>query len=615
MKLTLSLLSFVFAAMAFADDPIDLYTEYNKGTPPDTESPYLRFDTSRKEWFATDNKTYVLSNDLEVSINGTLYGFRHPANSIFDFREHGKTLKMARFCTTGVKNSITKCFGGTYDLSGNFQFGGWGGSDYSGSKWYLEDVDIKMSGWTAMPGMGTDVEARMTNCTITITSGSYNDLAPANGSAKDSYSRLIEFADTKFYCKLDVNDNRNTGTDVMQNTTIRFTGPKAELIKESGNYGTVTMYVGKKAPGYRWEFLNGATGAVRQLCFGYEAQGRSNVLHIANHAGFSAEYDLVVGSAAGADFNTLEVLDESSLIVRTSTLYVGGSASNNRLVLSNSTASVKDIRIGKEAGSTNNTAVIAGASSRLNFLSTKWLAFLKGSGNSLRLTDHFAKEGLGTVSMDGDFANTNNTLIVDDGATLGADYLRLEEKESFGNTFILGDGATVNVKEMTFFAGSTNFLCVITNGTVNFSAAYGFYAAGDRNKVVLAGQSPKIRCTGTSGAERATFRNGVTLAFDFGALTEPYAEAPISVPTWQVNAGTRVVFENVERLSELRKEAKAKFDIPLVHSENGFGEVNKDVLPAAAAQLPEGCTLRTSDDGKDLFIRVKPESGIVIIVR
>lgn len=619
-------------ASALSGETIDIYATWNGQAFAD-----------KFTGFASGN-TYTLSDDFAVTNSaGAFQETRLPVgDTTFDFSEGGHTLRTG---LVKLYNNLKKPYkltfkGGTWDIvRGAFYFGGWYNLPYNGVTYEFDDMVVSnhpSGGMTLMDGYGTNLCFIVKNDSEFHVDSEYLNLCPATVSGLgDAVSKHIEFrGGSKFYTgDASVYDSRNTETDRMQNTVIRFTGEGTVATgTEAAGAGKSDFYLGFKAPGYRLEVTDDALFSFRFFYVGgyYNTQtqkptgqyGFSNTVYVADGGEINAVYGLHIGDVVGADFNTV-VIGEGGAYSNgmDSPISIGTRGSFNSFIVSNATVSTKQFQVGYYACSTGNLLRLSGADTKLNLNSENLTFFWLGAGNTVELCDGFT---YGTASTTwrytGDsIAGTGNVFRIDSGAAITGEYFKVAYGDgSTNNLFFVGNGASVTATDVSMSNVKTfgNVFC-ISNGTVNFTGSYGFYCAGTGSVAKIQGDSPRVRFIGGDSSDGvATFRNGVELLFDITGLSAGYAEPVFLTKQFQMRPGTKLSFEGVEEVSA---RIKSRIDFVLARTTGATAAestLDGDVFAAAQASLPPRTELFFANDGNDLVLRVRPARvGLKINIR
>ena len=279
----------------------------------------------------------------------------------------------------------------------------------------------------------------------------------------------------------------------------------------------------------------------------------------------------------------------------------------NRFILSGSNASLDvkpvnefDFFVGSDVDTSGNEVSIENGA---RFLMPNSFALFKYShGNTLRVSGG-ARFGLADTS-DAKFitigrweaSSSNNTVIVEDGGSLEANYIRVTCREnaiviSNATVTCAGDGAAAN----------ENNACTI-----------GYYLSGSSpandvtgNRLVMRGSTPALRALNG----RVLFRYSGHC--DFEVPTEGYAagHVPIQAKSFEIRTGC---FLSAVLDGYLEKGKSATYT--LVETTNGV-TLGSNVLDEANATLGELGRFYLSDDGKKLLLFAKGQSGITVIIR
>ena len=597
--------------------------------------------------FAPGN-TYTLSQDFSITnSSGAMKKVRLPNGALttFDFSDGNHVLK------TGVvqlrKENSNPCevsfIGGIWDVGGN-QFGHCGWSNLPGENltYRFDGVVVTNLATTEqlMLGYGTNQNYLVTGGSRFYGTSGYIIFCPATSNSQSpekELGRLIEFSGgSKFYAGAGtaVFDNRDQSSTRLQNCIIRFKGEGTVATgSEAGGAGNSDFYLGRRAPGYRLEVVDGARFNFRFFKMGGDYNngnplagsefGYSNSVYVANGGEISTTYGLTIGQVAGAGHNSVLVDDGGAFLIPTSeSLSIGSMSSFNSFTISNGTVTAKALKVGSNAGANSNLLHVAGSRTALTLNSTTRDLFGSGVGNTV-LFDDGATFGGSNIDIyfsnnNGSVASTGNTVRVEGGATVtGRNVAILQNAASTNNTLVVAD-ATLSVAELSMDkpTSSGNTLC-ISNGTVNFTGGYGFHCSGTGNVCRIAGAAPKVRYVGESDGV-ATFLYGVELQYDLTELSAAYAEPAILVKWFQMHANTHLTFRGVEEVSE-RLSAPADFVLAratdadhLISSDNAIATV----VAEANENLPDRAKLLFANDGHDLVLRVRPlVRGLVITIK
>lgn len=289
---------------------------------------------------------------------------------------------------------------------------------------------------------------------------------------------------------------------------------------------------------------------------------------------------------------------------------VGGTPGSrgNRFVLSGPNASLDvkpvsefDFFAGSDVDTSGNEVSIENGATFLK-ASTSFALFKYSHGNTLRVAGG-ARFGLADTSVANfitigrwEASSSNNTVIVEDGGSLEANYIRVTCREnaiviSNATVTCAGDGASVN-------EGNA---CTIGYYLANSSPANGVTG----NRLVMRGSTPALRALNG----RVMFR--YYSHCDFEVPTEGYAtgHVPILAKSLEIKTGC-----HLSAVLDGYLERGKSATYTLVETTNGV-TLGSGVLDAANAALGELGRFYLSDDGKKLLLFAKGQSGITVIIR
>ena len=584
------------------------------------------------------NNTYTLSADFALTnATGVRQEVRLPKGALttFDFSNGNHVLKTG--AVQLYNGNSTPCevsfIGGIWDVGGKaFTHCGWSNLPGENLTYRLQGVIVTnlAAGAALMTGYGTNQNFLVTGGSRFYGSSNYIILCPATSdtqSPEKERSRLLEFSGgSKFYSGTAiVFDNRGTNALRMQNCIIRFKGEGTVATgTEAGGAGNCDFYLGRRAPGYHLEVVDGARFNFRFFNVGgyYNAQtsapddgseyGYSNSVYVANGGEISTTYALSIGQVPGADHNSVLVDDGGSYLNPiTGYITIGSRSSFNSFTITNGSVTARGFRLGDNSGANSNLLHIAGARTELTLGETLHTFFSAGVGNTVLFDDGVSFGGsnvdLYFSDANGLVPSTGNTVRVEGGANVTGRYVRMiTSRASTSNTFVVAD-ATLSVGEfaMASQSSSGNTLC-ISNGTLNYTRDYGLHCSGTGNVFRLSGAAPKIRYTGDAGGNgTATIRYGATVLFDMSAVDAAYAEPVIVAQKFEMQADTNLAFEGLEELSE---RLPARTDFVLMRTTASLGSyLNSAVIERANAALPSSrYRLFIANNDKDLVLRVPP---------
>lgn len=280
----------------------------------------------------------------------------------------------------------------------------------------------------------------------------------------------------------------------------------------------------------------------------------------------------------------------------------------NRLILSgpNAVLDVKpvsefDFFAGSDVDTSGNEVSIENGATFLK-ASTSFALFQYTHGNTLRVSGG-ARFGLADTSVANfitigrwEASSSNNTVIVEDGGSVEANYIRVTCREnalvvSNATVTCAGDGASVN-------EGNA---CTIGYYLANNSPANGVTG----NRLVMRGSTPALRAPNG----RVMFR--YYSHCDFAVPTEGYAagHVPIVAKSFEIKTGC---FLSAALDGYLEKGKSATYT--LVETTDGV-TLGSGVLDAANATLGDLGRFSLSGDGKKLLLYAKGQSGITVIFR
>lgn len=328
---------------------------------------------------------------------------------------------------------------------------------------------------------------------------------------------------------------------------------------------------------------------------------------------------------ANSDGNRLRLLG-GTLTTTTATayLYIGNTNSkDDELVVSNGVLAVKTIRIGDAVGSNGNRVYVHGSNTVLDTeferKNVMWQVFGKGRENLLEIADHAEVRAWRFYFGDG---STNNTVRVTRGAKLNVDeYCWIASSDTstkaLNNVFEISDGAVLTTSGDLRTSGGGNTI-LVDDAIVRSSGTFATFFTG-KGKVRLCGTHP-LMTTFDNDAAHLEFRDQTELTYALPTNGAVYAQAPLQAAVGVNFHDTAMIrFENLEAF---RSNLTQRVDVPLALT---FGEGNvkngvSDNLLAKvnAALVEQGCPwaqVRNSADKKLTFLHVKPEVGLLLIVR
>ena len=309
--------------------------------------------------------------------------------------------------------------------------------------------------------------------------------------------------------------------------------------------------------------------------------------------------------------NTIRVSDATLKILRNVArpLIVGSTpgARGNRFVLSGSSASLDvnpvaefDFFVGSDVDTTGNEVSIENGATFLK-ASTSFALFQYSHGDALRISGG-ARFGLADTSVKNfisigrwEACSSNNTVAVEDGGSLEANYIRVTCREntlavSNATVTCAGDGADNDGNALTvgyFLSGKSP-----ANGVTGC-------------RLAMRGSTPAVRAP----------NGGVLFRYfshcDFAVPTAGYAagNVPIVAKSFEIKTGCSLS-ASLDGYLEHGKSAT----YTLVETTDGVA-LGDGVLDAANAALGESGRFSVSGDGKKLLLYAKGQSGITVIFR
>ena len=213
--------------------------------------------------------------------------------------------------------------------------------------------------------------------------------------------------------------------------------------------------------------------------------------------------------------------------------------------------------------------------------------------------------------------NAKNTqLTVKDGAKCYANTVYSGRSGySAGSTILVKDGALLSCKSLSMGEPATDVALVVDNATVSCSASFDCGKNGSTlgGSVTLKGAAPYLLANNI-----ATISGDTTLDFDVGDLPLGKVDdhdARIFTAIFRIADTAKIRISGLDRFVARHEEDKSSsrtLTYPLVYGWSEF-TVPDQVLEAARANLPEGCTLTVS--GKKLILTVKKQLGMVLLLR
>ena len=328
---------------------------------------------------------------------------------------------------------------------------------------------------------------------------------------------------------------------------------------------------------------------------------------------------------AGSDGNRLRILGGTlKTATDTSVLYIGNTnTKDDEFVISNGVLTAKTIRVGEAEGSNGNRMYVHGSNTVLDTEfergNVSWLVFGKGRENLLEIADHAEVRAWRFYFGD---SSINNIVRVTRGAKLNVDeYCWIASSDTAtkvsNNVFEVSAGAVLTTAVDLRNSGSGNTV-LVDDATIRSSGTYATFFTGE-GKVRLCGTHP-LMTTFNNDAAHLEFRDQTELTYVLPTNGTVYAQAPLQAAVGVNFHDTAMIrFENLE---SFRSNLTQRVDVPLALT---FGEGNvknavSDNLLAKvnAALVEQGCPwaqVRNSADKKLTFLHVKPEVGLLLIVR
>lgn len=326
---------------------------------------------------------------------------------------------------------------------------------------------------------------------------------------------------------------------------------------------------------------------------------------------------------ANSDGNRLRILG-GTLLTASTQISIGSNASKgDELIISNGTLSVSTVRVGVDAGSDANVARLMGEDMRLGWSAAAWWTpFGAGCDNLLEFSDG-AEAGCNRFYMC-ESGSTNNTMRITRGAQFSvmntgstAAYCWMSNSDSgagtCSNVLEVSDGAVLTSESDFRTCGKGNML-LISNATVRTKEST--FLAG-RGRIRICGTNSLMTTYGNDSAKQ-DFRDQTELTFALPSDGTVYPQAPVQAAAGvYFNDATMIRFENLE---SFRSKLKQRVDVPLALTFGaGSNSVSVNLLAKVNAALVEqGCPwaqVRNSADKKLTFLHVKPDLGLLLIVR
>ena len=282
-------------------------------------------------------------------------------------------------------------------------------------------------------------------------------------------------------------------------------------------------------------------------------------------------------------------------------------SSGNRFVLSGSSASLDvnpvaefDFFVGSDVDTTGNEVLIENGATFLK-ASTSFALFKYAHGNTLRVSGG-ARFGLADTSINyfitigrWEASSSNNTVIVEDGGSFEANYIRVTCRE---NALVVSNATVTCAGNGQDNSGDA---CTIGYYLPNSSPANGVTG----NKLVMRGSTPALRAP--NGRVMLRYYSHC----DFEMPTEGYAagHVPIVAKSFEIKTGCSL---SAKLDGYLERGKSATY--ALVETTDGV-TLGSGVLDAANAALGESGRFSISGDGMKLLLYAKGQSGITVIFR
>lgn len=321
--------------------------------------------------------------------------------------------------------------------------------------------------------------------------------------------------------------------------------------------------------------------------------------------------------------NRVEVLNGARFAIsKMSDVCDGRVGSGNELFVSNATFYCTSILLGQESeAASNNVFVAKGAGISMGGITNPYRPFGPGPNCALCIEDGTQQSFANSV----DLCGTNCLFRV-----AGKDALydvRNFDISGKGNTVEVLDGGLLKCYiSHTYYSDAngvahdegTDNTIVVSNGTFTSYQYYGIFIKGESNKLVLKGNSPRVEST--CGSHFYLY-DGAKLVFELPIGETEYAQPPLSFNYMYVTDGTRgdvegtgadpeILFPNLE---EYRKSIDRTVNLQI--GDCYTGARMKQIIKDTNAKLPKGCKLTAEQYGKKIVLQVKPDRGLLMIVR
>ena len=560
------------------------------------------------------NNAYTLSRDADF---GTCSFYVNSGSARFDFSEGNHAIKVQTFVIANAKAPWVIMKGGTWNLGtgSGHDFRLYRYASVEGRTVVLDSCSVTNVDWLwGFQGANNTLvlknKASLYSNTISLTlPGAVETTFYTNNSAVITGGSKLLWGNSNFEF------DRGGSTAALTGNRITMSG--GSLMKSSGSSGSIS--IGYTTSGNSLHVTDASVLNTR-VYVGYAANAKYNVLRVDGGSFWTNTADMVIGNAAGADHNRVELVDSEFYGGEFNGIYVGSNGSSNELIVSNS--EIKRCWFccaGYNASSSNNTVRLIGNRTSIGGNSYETKLFGRGPNNTYILdgcsigseskTCYFAYES----SSVKDVVAVGNTFKLVNGATL-SEYDMSITTNCHDNTVYVGAGASIRTSHDFNVRGRDNHV-VVSNGTLYVSASGGSLRFGKStndvdetgNMLVFQGSSPKVARIDPDNNYPAQFYNGAVLRSEVPE-EDGYSGVIFDSTAVELRGTARLEFAG---LDVCQRKFRRSRDMQLTSAafrvfDSSGTDITTTYLAQLTAMLPDGC--RVYRDGSNylhLFVARK----------
>ena len=534
---------------------------------------------------STDTGIYPYSNGNSLELNGGTYDFSGTGKFAVSDTTWGVNQNNSIVLTNGVvvtnTGTVRVRYGGNNTLAGPaLRIAGRGTLLYSASGFqdnYSGSVSYSYTGDPTEKGVGVDVCDGARFVVRHVSGGEY--FKPSGVMLIRGAGTVCEVPDAYAYVGV-LRDN----TVVHVTDGGQFTIKDTLLVPNDSRFHNGRLYIDN----------NGVVTA--------------NTVYLGSWSTYGCDHAIIAGPGGTFSANNI---------------YVSGT--NNWFVVSNGTMTVgRSVSLGFKASDRGLGLKIYGPSASYTD-PTLYYPFASGSGHRL-LVDGGASLTIAASayvsngSTDAPNVYTSNRVEVVGGSTLtingGFNFRNYQNTVAAnGNTVRVADGSMFSCVQILIRC--TDNALVISNGTVTCSSTGMAFICGGtegsvsavRPTVVFEGETPRLSGNGT-----AYFYNDPILRFNLTPNGYATDSARMTFGNYHVDSGATVTFE-ITGVEALQRALRASATYVLAEATSGTVAFPAARIEAANALLPKGCTLKKSNDNKQLLLHVKAMRGTYVTIR